>query len=128
MEILLTDLLASLAGGKRYWLIAPQGTKPPYAVMQRITGFRDRHFQGPSGLVESRVQIDCYDKTYAGAASMARSVNALLSGRRVGIIQAIFIDSERDLPAADAGDSKQGSSVTYLFRKSVDIIIHHKES
>lgn len=122
MEALLTDLLASLAGGKRFWLSAPQGTKAPYAVMQRITGIRDKHFQGTSGLVESRVQIDCYNKTYDGVASMARAVNALLSGRRVGIIQAIFIDSERDLPAADAGDVKQ------LFRKSLDIIIHHKES
>lgn len=122
MEELMTDLLASLAGGKRFWLRAPQGTKPPYAVMQRITGFRDQHFQGPSGLVESRVQIDCYDKTYAGVVAMARSVNALLAGRRVGIVQGIVIDSERDLPAADAGE------VQHLFRKSVDIIIHHKES
>jgi len=122
MEALLTDLLASLAGGKRFWLRAPQGTKLPYVVMQRITGIRDRHFQGPSGLVESRVQIDLYDTTYGGVSVMGRSVVSLLSGRRVGIIQAIFIDSERDLPAADAGDVKQ------LFRKSVDIIIHHKES
>lgn len=122
METLLTDLLASLAGGKRFWLRAPQGIKPPYAVMQRITGIRDNHFQGPSGLVESRVQIDLYDKTYDGVAVMARSVVSSLSGRRIGIIQAIFVDSERDLPAADAGDVKQ------LFRKSLDIIIHHKES
>jgi hypothetical protein len=122
MEALLTDLLASLAGGNRFWLGAPQGEKPPYAVMQRITGIRDNHFQGPSGLVESRVQIDCYDKTYDGVAAMGRSIVSLLSGRRVGIIQAIFIDSERDLPAADAGE------VSKLFRKSVDIIIHHKES
>lgn len=122
MEALLTDLLASLAGGKRFWLRVPQGIKPPYAVMQRITGIRDNHFQGASGLVESRVQIDVYDKTYAGVAAMARSVVSILSGRRVGIIQAIFIDSERDLPASDAGD------VNALFRKSLDIIIHHKET
>ena len=122
MEALLTNLLASLGGGKRYWLIVPQGTKPPYAIMQRITGIRDKHFQGASGLVESRVQIDCYDATYAGVAAMARSIVSLLSGRRVGIIQSIFIESERDLPTADAG------AVTNLFRKSVDIIIHHKES
>lgn len=122
METLLTDLLASVAGGKCFWLRAPQGTNAPYATMQRITGIPDYHMQGASGLVQSRVQIDCYDKTYAGVALMARSVVTILSGYRGGIIQGIFIDSERDLPAADAGD------VTQLFRKSLDIIIHHKET
>jgi hypothetical protein len=121
MEALLTELLAPLAAGKRFWLRAPQGVKPPYVVMQRITGLRDNHFQGASGLVESRVQIDLYGKTYEDATTMARSLVSLLSGRRVGIIQAIFINSERDLPAADAGD------VSNLFRKSIDIIVHHKE-
>ncbi|QPC87415.1 DUF3168 domain-containing protein [Mesorhizobium sp. NBSH29] len=122
MEILLTTLLAPVAGGNRYWVRAPQGQKPPYVIMQRITGIRDYHLQGASGLVESRVQIDCYDKAYSSVASMARSVVSILSGHRAGIIQGIFIDSERDLPAADAGD------VTSLFRKSIDIIIQHKEA
>lgn len=122
MEMLLTDLLASVAGGKRYWLRAPQGTKPPYVVMQRISGIRDYHMQGASGLVTSRVQIDCYATTYAGVKATARSVVNALSGRRVGIIQGIFIDSERDLPAADAGE------VTNLFRTSIDIMVHHKET
>jgi len=122
MEAVLTGLLAFLAGGKRYWLAAPQGEKPPYAILQRITGIRDYHFQGPSGLVESRVQIDCYDKTYEGVAAMARSIVSHLSGHRGGIIQGIFIDGERDLPAADAGE------VARLFRKSIDIIVKHKEA
>jgi hypothetical protein len=122
MEALLTDLLAPVAGGKRFWVRAPQGTKPPYAVLQGISGVRDYHSQGASGLVESRVQIDCYAKTYDGVKDVARCVVALLSGRRVGIIQAIFVVSERDLPAADAGE------VTNLFRTSIDIMVHHKET
>lgn len=122
MEALLTDLLAPVAGGQRFWVRAPQGGKPPYVVLQRITGVRDYHGQGASGLVESRVQIDCYAKTYDGVKNVARSVVALLSGRRVGLIQAIFVVSERDLPAADAGE------VTNLFRTSIDIMVHHKET
>lgn len=122
MEAALTALLAPVADGKRFWLRSPQATKPPYVILQRITGIRDYHMQGASGLVESRVQIDCYDKTYSGVADIARSVVSILSGYRGGIIQGAFIDSERDLPAADAGD------VTQLFRKSVDVIIQHKEA
>ncbi|WP_315920436.1 DUF3168 domain-containing protein [Mesorhizobium sp. SP-1A] len=121
MEALLTGLLASVAGGNRYWLHAPQGTMPPYVVMQRITGIRDYHMRGASGLVESRVQIDCYASTYAGAKSTAKSVNGILSGYRGGAIQAIFIDNERDLPTSDAGEVNQ------LFRTSLDIMVHHKE-
>jgi hypothetical protein len=122
MEALLTSLLAPVAGGERYWLRAPQGTKAPYVVMQRITGIRDYHMQGASGLVASRVQIDCYDNTYLGADGMAATIVAILSGYRGGVIQGAFVDGERDLPVSDAGEVK------HLFRKSLDIIIHHKEA
>ncbi|MEW9838237.1 hypothetical protein [Mesorhizobium marinum] len=44
-----------------------------------------------------------------------------MSGHRAGIFKGIFIDSERDLPAADAGEVNQ------LFRVSIDLIIHHGE-
>lgn len=122
MEALLTELLAAVAGGQRYWLRAPQGEKPPYVVLQRASGVRDYHQQGASGLVKSRVQIDCYAATYEDVKTTAVAVVNALSGRRFGIIQAIFIDGERDLPAADAGE------VTNLLRTSIDIMVHHKET
>lgn len=132
MEEALVALLLNAAGvtalvsTRIYWGRAPtklpDGTPllRPYVVMQRIDGARDYHMQGPSGYVASRVQADFYGETYTSTKKAARAGIAALSGHRGGIFQGILIDSERDLPAADAGE------VTNLFRTSVDIMVHHK--
>lgn len=121
MEEALTALLASVAGGNRFWVRAPQTTALPYLVLNRVDGVRNYHMLGPSGYVSSRVQIDCYAKTYTATKTVARAVITLLSGYSGGDFQGVFIEGERDLPAADAGD------VTNLFRTSIDIIVHHGE-
>lgn len=121
MEEELTSLLASVAGGRRYWGRAPQGTPYPNIVLSKIGGVPNYHMQGASGFVSSRVQIDIYDEKWTGAISVARAVKSLLSGYSGGDIQAIFVESERNLPAADAGE------VTNLFRTSIDVTIHHGE-
>lgn len=120
MEEALTALLASVAGGRRYWVRKPQ-TDParPYIVMQRIGGLPDYHMQGPSGYVASRVQIDVYADTFTSAHSTADQVVGLLSGYRDGDIRGVFVDGLRDLPASDAGE------VSHLFRVSIDVIVHH---
>ena len=122
MEEDITALLASVAGGRRYWTRAPQTATRPFLVLNRVDGIRDYHFAGASGYVASRVQIDVYGDTYAATKTTARAVITILSGHSGGDIQAIFVVSERDLPAADAGD------VTNLFRTSIDIIVHHGEA
>lgn len=119
MEEVLTGLLATVAGGRRYWVRAPATATRPFIVLNRVNGIRDYHMQGASGYIASRVQIDCYADTYSATKAIARSVISSLSGHSGGSIQAIFIESERDLPAADAGE------VTNLFRNSIDITIHH---
>jgi len=121
MEEALTALLATVAGGRRYWMLAPQAAARPHVVLTRITGIRDYHAQGASGLVESRVQADCYGDTYTAAKGIARDIRNAVSGHRAGIFKGIFIDSERDLPVSDAGE------VNHLFRVSLDLIIHHGE-
>lgn len=121
MEEALTALLANVAGGGCHWVRAPQKKALPFVVMSRVSGRHDYTGQGSSGYVVSRVQLDCYATTYQDVKILSRHVKRTLSGRSVGIIRAIFIDSERDLPAADAGDVKQ------LFRTTIDIFVHHTE-
>lgn len=122
MEEALTALLATVAGGRRYWGRKPQDeSSSHYVILRRISGQRDYHMQGSSRYVQSRVQIDVYGETYTTVRNTVKEIVAILSGYRGGIIQGIFLDSQRDLPATDAGE------VTYLFRTSVDAIIHHTE-
>jgi hypothetical protein len=117
----ITNALHGVAGGRRFWVRAPQSTALPYVVMQRISGIRDYVTSGPSGYVQSRVQFDVYASTYGTARTTARALVAALSGHSGGTIQGIFIDSERDLPASDTGE------VSHLFRVSIDAAIHHGE-
>jgi len=132
MEEALIALLASVAGGRRYWVNAPAKLPDgsllpkPYVVLNRITGFRDYAMKGATGFVESRVQCDVYGDTYTSAKTTARALVAALSGYRGTVgqtdIQGIMIDTERDLFTADAGD------VQRLFRISIDIMIYHGET
>lgn len=119
MEQEITNLLSTVAP-RRYWGRAPQ-TAParPYVVLSRVSGVHDYHNQGDSGLVASRVQIDVYADTYASAHSTAANIIAALSGYRGGSIQAVFVDSQRDLTGIEGGDPNE------LFRLSIDVIVHH---
>ncbi len=126
MEEALTTILSSVAGGRRYWVSAPQSLSTrPYIIMLRVSGNRDYAMSGPTGYVQSRIQVDIYDESYGGAKTVARAVRDAVSGFAGTIggvhIQRISVESERDLPADDVGE------ITELFRTSIDLMIHHDE-
>lgn len=120
-ELLATAGVTALISARASWGRRPQGETGTALCLHRIGGLRDYHLQGPSGLVESRVQADCWAETYAGAKALARAIEAAVSGRRFsrGAIRfdAILIEGERD-------DDFDENSVT-LFRTALDLIVHH---
>lgn len=119
MEAELSALLAT-AAPRRFWGRAPQAApQRPYVVLSRVSGVRGYHNQGDDGLVASRVQIDVYGDTYSAVNATANGIVTTLSGYRGGTIQAVFIDSERDLTGIEGGDPNE------LFRVSIDLIVHH---
>ena len=126
MEEALTSILSTVAGGRRYWVQAPQSLSTrPYVVMHRVGGSRDMHLKGPSRLVFSRVQVDVYGESYSSTKTVARAVRDAVSGFSGTIggvqIQRINVESERDLPDDDVGE------ITELFRTSIDLMIFHDE-
>lgn len=122
MEQDITALLAT-AAPRRFWSRAPQKPAParPYIVLSRVSGVRGYHNKGADGLVASRIQIDCYGDTYISAHDTGNAIVSTLSGYRGGTIQAVFIDSQRDLTGIDGSDPNE------LFRMSIDVIVHHSE-
>jgi Protein of unknown function (DUF3168) len=111
------------AAARLYWSHAPQSVSKPYATLLKIDGLRDTPMDGPSGLQQSRIQIDCYGLTFASAKGLARAIEAALSGLSVttsGIVfQGCFLDTERDGYERDATPDS-------LFRTSLDFNIFHK--
>lgn len=95
-----TAIAALLGGGDRlYWNLIEQGKPNPAAVIYLISGVPDYHMAGPSGLVESRVQIDCRGATAAEAKQLYDAIRLKLSGFR-GVqgsikFKGIFQASER---------------------------------
>ena len=125
-QLLLTDTsIANLVGTRINWVKSQQGAASPRIVLYRVSGVRDMHMQGPSGLVSSRVQGDCLGLTYDSAKSVARAVEARLSGfkgtRGAVRFDGCFLDNERD-------DDSYSDTPDKLFRTSLDFIIWHKEA
>ncbi|WP_075216081.1 DUF3168 domain-containing protein [Mongoliimonas terrestris] len=123
--LLADDGVAALVGSRVQWVLRPQASALPAIVLHRIDGDRDYTMGGPSGLVASRVQVDCWGETFLAAKQAARAVLARMQSVR-GIngdiaFQAAFAESERGEYTAlvDAGER--------LYRVSTDYIIWHSE-
>jgi hypothetical protein len=115
--------VTTLVSTRVYWGDVPQSAAKPWVRMNVISGIRDYHMEAPSGLVNSRVQVDCVAISYGAAKGIARAIETAISGYRgtQGSIKfgGVFIESERDDTESDTGDT-----VT-LYRTSLDLIIWH---
>lgn len=98
--------VAALAAGRVYPVAMPQRTEYPcvsYAVVSRT---RLRVFGGVGGMCASRIQVDSWDATYAGAKALAAAVRGALdtfhggmSPRTVGVCELL---TEADVYEEDA--------------------------
>lgn len=117
--------IPQLVGARVHWVRSPQASAAPRVVLYRISGLRHMSLSGPSGIVDSRVQVDCIGASYASAKAVARAVEARLSGYS-GItggtdFQGCFLIGERD-------DFEDTDTPDKLFRTSLDFNIWHKEA
>ncbi|WP_283638108.1 tail completion protein gp17 [Marinovum algicola] len=73
----------------------------PRAALFRVSGIRDMHLEG-TGLMQSRVQIDCYGRTASQAGGAADDIREALEGYQGGTIQGAFLEAVRDTNDRDA--------------------------
>jgi hypothetical protein len=123
---LIAKLLASagitaLTSTRINWSRRPQGSALPAIVLHRIDGQPDYHHAGASGLVVSRVQVDCWGVTYGSAKAVARAVEAAITAQTF-TQGAIRFDV---ILIADERDSTSDESPETLFRTSLDLMVHH---
>lgn len=92
----------------------PQGAALPALVMNTISDFEGLTMQGPDGLSEGRVQVDCYAATYPEAKGLSRAVRDVFHGLRAG--------GFRLVEHTDTRDSREGGSneATRPYRVSLD--------
>ena len=114
-------LLAGLTGmtaDRLNWGEHPQGAAGPYVVLYLVSWNMGHTQQGPDGLEQARVQVDCYADTFGAARGLARQVMGLLDGYRGGQFQAIFSAGMRMSREADENGGEA------IYRASLDFIIH----
>lgn len=118
-KLLATAGVTALVSTRINWSRRPQGAALPAIVLQRISGTPDVHHAGASGLVVSRVQVDCWAASYGSAKAVARAVETAITAQTftqgATRFDVILIDSERD----DSTDE-----TTPLFRTSLDLMVH----
>lgn len=117
--------LTALVDNRVNWNARPQAQASPSVVLNRVGGTPAYSMTGASGLVQSRIQIDAWGKTFSSVIGVSRALKEALSGisATVGGIrfQGSFIDSERQ-------SFEQGSGGEWFHRVSIDIQLWHQEN
>lgn len=128
MQVELRALLASslavkplLSADKIAWKRLPQRREDlPCIVLHVVSGTDGLTQQGPDGLWQGRVQIDCYAADYATAATLAGAVRGFLHGYRGEGFRGVFAKGIRD-------DQDEGAS-DRPFLISTDFMVNWRET
>ena len=99
------------------WGEQPQGAGAPYVTLHRIGGAEGLTMQGPDGLEQSRVQVDCYGNTQAQVEAVARAIVARLNGYRDQAFRLVTHVATRDSREGGTNEAER------LHRVSLDFTI-----
>ncbi|WP_426041505.1 DUF3168 domain-containing protein [Brevundimonas sp. TWP2-3-4b1] len=117
-KLLVSAGVTALVSTRINWGRRPQGSPLPCVVLTRVDGSPDVHHGGRSGLVQSRVQVDCWGVSYGAAKAVARAVETAVTAQTFtqGTIRfdVILIADERD---------STFDEITPLFRTSLDLMV-----
>jgi hypothetical protein len=124
-HLLADPAIAALVDRRIAWAARPRQDPLPSIALHRIDGVRDYMMAAPSGLVTSRIQVDCWATTNKAASEISTAVRGSLSGLRQVIqgveFQGVFLEVEIDY-------SEEGSTPDELLhRVSTDYLIWHSE-
>lgn len=71
---------ATAAGSQVYPMAAPDQTVAPFITYQRVSAVSENVLDGSdTNLINTRLQLDIYSATYAGAAAIFATVDSLMS-------------------------------------------------
>ena len=125
-ELNATTAVTALVNDRIAFVARKQGEPLPSIALMTVSGVREYDLTKPAGLVEARVQADCYGATFASAQAVANAVRKAIEGRaftRSSVrFQGVFLNAERDLSEGNANDGVR------VFRVSLDFTIWHEEA
>lgn len=114
----LTDLVST----RIYPQVREQADGLPAITYQMINQIHGSDMSGNNGLVESRVQINCFASTILAAAQLADLVKTSLGGFHGGDIECILLEETNDLPMIEPENESMN-----VFAKTMDFYVLYKE-
>ena len=97
----------------------PQGQPLPAIVMSTVSEVSDHTIDGPDGVPDARVQVDCYAVTYGAAKQLSRVVRTVLDGHSANAIQGVFLAGARDMREGGTNEAQRP------FRVSMDFTVRY---
>lgn len=80
VDVALKSRLSTLAGGRIYPALAPQGADLPHVVYQLVSGGHRHTLGGGAGHAAPRFQVTCWAATYTAAAELGELARLRLQG------------------------------------------------
>lgn len=103
-RMLANTALTDLVSTRINWLNRPQEEGLPAVTLQVISGGRDYHMKGATGLRSPRIQVDCWGSSYLEAKAVSRALVGAIEPPDVqGATRFIasFLENETDFPPED---------------------------
>jgi hypothetical protein len=88
-----------------------------------ISNIHGSDISGPNGLVEGRVQINCFASTILGAVQLMEIVRDGLNGHRDAKIECMLLEETNDLPVIVPENEQLN-----VFAKAMDFYVLYKEN
>lgn len=122
-SLLMADIaISNLVSNRVNYTTHPQGQPLPGLVLNVVSDAEEYTLQGPTGVSQARIQVDCYADTYGAAKLLSRAVRSLLSGYMGGAFQGVFHVGTRDGREGGSNEAERP------YRVSLDFMVHFSTS
>ena len=90
--------LAAVAAGRVFPNIAPNNVPKPYVVYARISSAPENTMADGAPVKNTRLQVDCFDTTYAAAVALAEAVKSAM--KNSAITHLLLLEQDQFEPEA----------------------------
>lgn len=121
--------VSALVGTRIYTHVAPEGAALPRVTVQKVSETHPDHLLGASGLVHTRVQVDCWDDDADGVIALGDAIRTAVHGFRGAMgdeslaIRRSTVDTRRD-----SYEAPHDGSMVGVHRVTLDLMISHVET
>ena len=121
------EILKDFAGGNVFALRAPHGQKGRFIIYQRIDKKKWRSINGPSGMAQALIQIDCYAEDYDDATALGDAVELLLDGYKDEVVHTEGTTRIAGISLQNSVDLLDETDEPPLFRINADYRVTYRQ-